>query len=171
MEIVKETLLASVRSGYSKQLQSSSFNQPCAHEVLDNDVMGQCSSGDDDESDDDCTQLVTPSMHTATQLTRHMNGRSVNEVCVAIYQHIICSTENILWYPWPQIDISDLATVDVSVNISDTDLMQLIVNETNNSYINLAWAMFNVSLFMQGIKKNWKISMWMKTQTKHQQFL
>lgn len=71
MEIVKETLLASVRSGFSKQLQSSFFNQPCAYEVgisetvnevLDNDVMGQCSSGDDD-----CTQLVTPSMHTATQ--------------------------------------------------------------------------------------------------------
>lgn len=38
----------------------------------------------------------------------------------------------------PQINISDLATVDVSVNISDTALMQLLVNETNNSSINLA---------------------------------
>lgn len=38
----------------------------------------------------------------------------------------------------PQIDICNSATVDISVNISDTALMQLIVNETNNYSINLA---------------------------------
>jgi hypothetical protein len=37
----------------------------------------------------------------------------------------------------PQIDVSNSATVDISVNISDAALMQLIVNETNTS-INLA---------------------------------
>lgn len=37
------------------------------NEVLNNDVIGQCSSGDNNESDDDCTQLVTSSLHAATQ--------------------------------------------------------------------------------------------------------
>jgi hypothetical protein len=40
--------------------------------------------------------------------------------------------ENILWYIHGiQFDISNLDIVGVSENISDTALMQLIINETN----------------------------------------
>jgi hypothetical protein len=34
------------------------------NDVLDNDIMGQCSSGDDSDFCDDYTQLVTPGIHT-----------------------------------------------------------------------------------------------------------
>jgi hypothetical protein len=37
------------------------------NKILDNDIMRQCCLGDDSDSDDDCTQLVTPGTHTTSK--------------------------------------------------------------------------------------------------------
>jgi hypothetical protein len=57
------------------------------------------------------------------------NLRSVNEVCVARYKHVV-------WEPFcgihgTQFDLSNLDAVGTFENISDTALLQLMVNETN----------------------------------------
>jgi hypothetical protein len=90
------------------------------NEILDHDIIGQCSmSNNSDFDDDDYTQLVIPGTHTISdsgsindgerQRTMmhdeqgvQMGGVSMKFV-KARYQHIICSTGNILWYPRPTV--------------------------------------------------------------------
>jgi hypothetical protein len=122
------------------------------NEVLDND-MGQCSLGDDSDSDDDYTQSVTCGIHKSVSDSDSVNDGDEQRTVTHDEQGIrlggmsmrfVWQDISMLSAAWEifcgihglQCNISNLDTVDIFENTSNTALFKIypVIQHLNNKF-------------------------------------